>query len=151
MQFQLIKHTNRKSFRSVSYVCLYILFIFYLYIRIFSCFIRIMQYIRIIPFPVFGEYYSCDYVYLYRNAVKNRMILHLSIFRKPHEIHPLLADFFHLPAGTNITLESVCHSLEHRSRVSNRFSSPGRMRCVQFPVVQFLKLGAGHSDGCILW
>ena len=74
----------------------------------------------------------------------------LSIFRKPHEIHPLLADFFHLPAGTNITLESVCHSLEHRSRVSNRFSSPRRMRCVQFPVVQFLKLSADHAGRCIL-
>ena len=70
MQFQLIKHTNRKSFCSVSYVCLYILFIFYLYIRIFACFIRIMQYIRIMPFPVCSEYYSYDYVCLYRNAVK---------------------------------------------------------------------------------
>ena len=42
------------------------------------------------------------------------------------------------------------HSLEHRSRVSNRFSSPRRMRCVQFPVVQFLKLSADHAGRCIL-
>ncbi len=48
-------------------------------------------------------------------------------------------------------LVSVSHYLEYHSRVGDRFSSSGRIRCVQFPVVQFLKLGAGHSDGCILW
>ena len=62
-----------------------------------------------------------------------------------------LAGFFQLSAGKNAALVSVCHYLEYHSRVGDRFSSSGRIRCVQFPVVQFLKLGAGHSDGCILW
>ena len=40
--------------------------------------------------------------------------------------------------------------LEQHAWVGDRFSSSGRIRFVQFPVVQFLKLGAGHADGCIL-
>ena len=78
------------------------------------------------------------------------MIRCLLIFQKPHEVHSILAGFFRLSAGKNAALVSVCHYLEYHSRVGDRFSSSGRIRCVQFPVVQFLKLGAGHSDGCIL-
>ena len=59
--------------------------------------------------------------------------------------------FFQLSAGKNAALVSVCHYLEYHSRVGDRFSSSGRIRRVQFPVIQFLKLGTGHSDGCILW
>ena len=63
----------------------------------------------------------------------------------------------HWQASSNFRLEknaalvSVCHYLEYHSRVGDRFSSSGRIRCVQFPVILFLKLGAGHSHGCILW
>ena len=78
------------------------------------------------------------------------MIRYLLIFQKPHKVHSILAGFFRLSAGKNAALVSVCHYLEYHSRVGDRFSSSGRIRCVQFPVVQFLKLGAGHSDGCIL-
>ena len=78
------------------------------------------------------------------------MIRYLLIFQKPHEVHSILAGFFQLSAGKNAALVSVCHYLEYHSRVGDRFSFSGRIRCVQFPVVQFLKLGAGHSDGCIL-
>ena len=79
------------------------------------------------------------------------MIRCLLIFQKPHEVHSILTGFFQLSAGKNAALVSVSHYLEYHSRVGDRFSSSGRIRCVQFPVVQFLKLGAGHSDGCILW
>ena len=78
------------------------------------------------------------------------MIRCFLIFQKPHEVHSILAGFFQLSAGKNAALVSVCHYLEYHSRVGDRFSSSGRIRCVQFSVIQFLKLGAGHSDGCIL-
>ena len=79
------------------------------------------------------------------------MIRCLLIFQKPHKVHSILTGFFQLSTGKNAALVSVCRYLEYHSRVGDRFSSSGRIRCVQFPVVQFLKLGAGHSDGCILW
>ena len=79
------------------------------------------------------------------------MIRCLLIFQKPHEVHSILTGFFQLSAGKNAALVSVSHYLEYHSRVGDRFSSSGRIRCVQFPVVQFLKLGACQSDGCVLW
>ena len=79
------------------------------------------------------------------------MIRCLLIFQKPHEVHSILTGFFQLSAGKNAALVSVSHYLEYHSRVGDRFSSSGRIRCVQFPVILFLKLGAGHSHGCILW
>ena len=86
-----------------------------------------------------------------RNPACGSMIRCFLIFQKPHEVHSILAGFFQLSAGKNAALVSVCHYLEYHSRVGDRFSSSGRIRCVQFSVIQFLKLGAGHSDGCILW
>lgn len=44
----------------------------------------------------------------------------------------------------------IRHYLKQHSWVGDRFPSLGRIRCIQFPVVQFLKLGAGHTDGCVL-
>ena len=90
-----------------------------------------LWYIRCLP--LFGHY-------------RPVLIVHFS-----YGLPSSLAGFFQLSAGKNAALVSVCHYLEYHSRVGDRFSSSGRIRCVQFPVILFLKLGAGHSDGCILW
>lgn len=90
-----------------------------------------LWYIRCLP--LFGHY-------------RPVLIVHFS-----YGLPSSLAGFFQLSAGKNAALVSVCHYLEYHSRVGDRFSSSGRIRCVQFPVILFLKLGAGHSHGCILW
>ena len=56
-----------------------------------------------------------------------------------------------LPAGIDPALVSVRHYLEQHSWVDLRFSAFGRIGAIQFPVVQFLKLGACQSGGCVLW
>ena len=82
---------------------------------------------------------------------KGRVIRCLPVFEKPHKIYTVPASLFQLAGGIDPTLVSVCHYLKQHLRGGDRFSSLGRIRFIQFPVVQFLKLGAGHADGCVLW
>lgn len=72
-------------------------------------------------------------------------------FQKLHEVHTVPAGLFQLSAGIDPALVSVHHYLEQHSWGDLRFSAFGRIGAIQFPVVQFLKLGACQSDGCVLW
>mgnify|MGYP000011256046 FL=1 len=79
------------------------------------------------------------------------MIRHRLFFQKPHEVHTVPTGLLQLSAGIDSALVSVRHYLEQHSRVDLRFSASGRIGAIQFPVVQFLKLGACQSDGGVLW
>ena len=75
------------------------------------------------------------------------MIRHRLFFQKAHEVHTVPTGLLQLSAGIDPALVSVRHYLEQHSRVDLRFSASGRIGAIQFPVVQFLKLGACQSDG----
>lgn len=79
------------------------------------------------------------------------MIRHRLFFQKPHEVHTVPAGLLQLSTGIDSALVSVRHYLEQHSRIDLRFSASGRIGAIQFPVVQFLKLGACQSGGCVLW
>ena len=81
---------------------------------------------------------------------KGRMIRCLPVFEKPHEVYTIFAGLLQLAGGEDAALISVCHYLEQNPRIVDRFSSSGRIRFIQFPVIQFLKLCAGHTDGIVL-
>ena len=83
-------------------------------------------------------------------ACKGGIVRRLFVSQQPHEIYTIAARFLQLPAGIDSTLVAVDHYLEHDPRVGDRFPSSGRIRFIQSPVVQFLKLGAGQPDGLIL-
>ena len=73
---------------------------------------------------------------------KCRVIRRLLILQQPSEIDPVLTGFLQLPAGIDPTQISMYHDLEQHPWIRCRFSPPGRIRFVQFPVLQFLKLCA---------
>lgn len=79
------------------------------------------------------------------------MIRHRLFFQKAHEVHTVPAGLLQLSTGIDPALVSVRHYLEQHSWVDLRFSAFGRIGAIQFPVVQFLKLGACQSDGGVLW
>ena len=81
---------------------------------------------------------------------KGRVIRCLPVFEKPHEVYTIFAGLLQLAGGEDAALISICHYLEQNPRIVDRFSSSGRIRFIQFPVIQFLKLRAGHTDGIVL-
>ena len=78
-------------------------------------------------------------------SCKRCMIRHRLILRQPLEVDSVSTRFFQLAAGIDTEQIPVCHDLEHRSRINLRFSPFRRMDVIQFPVIQFLKLGACQS------
>ena len=77
--------------------------------------------------------------------VRRRMVL-----QQPLEVHPIFAGFLDLSAGKDPLLIRICHYLEHNPWFHCRFPSLGRIRFIQIRIIQFLKLGAGQSDGFVL-
>lgn len=84
-------------------------------------------------------------------ACQRCMVRYGFFFQKPHEVHTVPAGLLQLSTGIDPALVSVRHYLEQHSWVDLRFSASGRIGAIQFPVVQFLKLGACQSDGGVLW
>lgn len=84
-------------------------------------------------------------------ACQRCMVRYGLFFQKAHEVHTVPAGLLQLSAGIDSALVSVRHYLEQHSWVDLRFSAFGRIGAIQFPVVQFLKLGACQSDGGVLW
>lgn len=84
-------------------------------------------------------------------ACQRCMVRYGLFFQKPHEVHTVPTGLLQLSVGIDPALVSVRHYLEQHSRVDLRFSASGRIGAIQFPVVQFLKLGACQSDGGVLW
>ena len=79
------------------------------------------------------------------------MIRHRLFFQKPHEVHTVPAGLLQLSTGIDPALVSVHYYLEQHSWIDFRFSAFDRIGAIQFPVIQFLKLGACQSDECVLW
>ena len=77
------------------------------------------------------------------------MIRHRLVPQQPLEVYPVPAGFFQFPCCVDTTLVSVYQNLEQHSWIGDRFPSSGRIRCIQFPVIQFLKLGVGQPYGCL--
>ena len=73
---------------------------------------------------------------------KRRVIRRFLILQQPSEVDPILTGFLQLPAGIDPTQISMDHDLEQHPWIRCRFSPSGRIRFVQFPVLQFLKLRA---------
>ena len=81
-----------------------------------------------------------------RCCVRYRLIL-----QQPHKVHTVPVGLLQLSAGIDPALIPIRHYLEHHPWVGLRLPSFGRIGAIQFPVVQFLKLGACQPDGCVLW
>ena len=73
---------------------------------------------------------------------KGAMIRHRFIASQPYEVYPVPAGLLQFPAGVDPALVSICHDLKHHPRIGCGFPSSGRIRFIQFPVIQFLKLRA---------
>ena len=67
----------------------------------------------------------------------------------PHKRVP--ACFFQVSVTVDTALGSTAYYFEHHLCTGCRFSTFGRMRFVQVPVVQFLKLRAGQLYRCCFW
>ena len=77
------------------------------------------------------------------------MIRHRFIPQKPLEVYPVTAGLFQFSCCVDTALVSIYQNFEQHSRIGDRFPSSGRIRCIQFPVIQFLKLGVGQPDRCV--
>ena len=81
-----------------------------------------------------------------QRPVRNRAsVLWSGAFRsssKPSEVDAVLTGLLQLAAGIDPAQIAVDQYLEQHPGLRRRFSPFGRIRFVQFPVLQFLKLGA---------
>ena len=69
------------------------------------------------------------------------VIRRFSILQQPSEVNSVLTGFLQFSAGINPAQIPVHQYLEQHPGIRRRFSPFGRIRFVQFPVLQFLKLG----------
>ena len=67
-----------------------------------------------------------------------------------YEVHPIAANFLNLAGRVNPALVGVGNYLEQYRWVDFRFPPFGRIGCIQFGVIQFLKLEPCQSDRCVL-
>lgn len=65
-----------------------------------------------------------------------------SVLQQPSEVDAVLTGLLQLAAGIDPAQIAVDQYLEQHPGLRRRFSPFGRIRFVQFPVLQFLKLGA---------
>lgn len=110
------------------------------------CFSLFFQQLHILVKQVLHSFYTSSRA----KPDKRRMVWCFLPLQQPFEIDSVLTGFLQLPTGIDPALIPVHHYLEHHSRIDLRFSPAGRIGAIQFPVVQFLKLGACQSDGCVL-
>ena len=97
------------------------------------------------------------YGYFYRfcmpppKAGKAAVVRYFFISQQPHKVYSVPASFFQVSVTVDTALVSIAYYFEHHLCIGCRFSTFGRIRFVQFPVVQFLKLCAGQPYRCCLW
>ncbi|CDB31314.1 unknown [Firmicutes bacterium CAG:137] len=84
-------------------------------------------------------------------AGKAAVVRYFFISQQPHKVYSVPASFFQVSVTVDTALVSIAYYFEHHLCIGCRFSTFGRIRFVQFPVVQFLKLCAGQPYRCCLW
>ena len=81
---------------------------------------------------------------------EGRMVRDRFSLQQPEKVDPIPARLLQLPTGIDLAQITINHYLEHHPWIGCRFPPDGRIRFIQFPVIQFLKLGADQPDGCVL-
>lgn len=106
--------------------------------RFVVCFAHVLQFLYKLIEQIFHHFPAAARA----ETCKCRVIRCLLILQQPSEVNPILTGFFQLPAGIDPAQISMDHDLEQHPWIRCRFSPSGRIRFVQFPVLQFLKLRA---------
>lgn len=66
------------------------------------------------------------------------VVRYFPVLQQPHEVNPAPARFLQFSAAVDSALVSIHQYLKHYPCIGCRFSPHGRIRAIQFPIIQFL-------------
>lgn len=85
-----------------------------------------------------------------RNRARVLVIRCFAILQQPSEVNALLTGLLQFPAGAYPAQIAVYQYLKQHPWIRCGLSPFRRIRFVQFPILQFLKLGVYQTDRCVL-